>query len=316
MQELRSTLSSIKPELESIKSSVDTFKPELDEIKSNFESWKPAMESKVGDLGLAVHELRRQVDHIAKGVGVGALGSPPAGTTPLMGISPSVPPSLGVHSGQSGHGVELQHRGAAVESPNTPPFTPVTGPSKNLSMVPFTSNAVVIPDLETPKPTDPVSNPPPQAEFPKFDGDNPRLWCRACEKYFRVYSVGEEYWVEYATMHFVGNAALWFQSAEDKMGKVTWQELCDTINKRFDRGQYQHLYRLSFRIRQHTTVTEYIERFDTLMHHMLAYKPDLDPTFFTTSFIDGLHPDLRATVLIQRPDDLDTAVSLAGRDWE
>jgi hypothetical protein len=248
MQELRSTLSNIKPELESIKSSVDTFKPELDEIKSNFESWKPAMESKVGDLGLAVHELRRQVDHIAKGVGVGALGSPPAGTTPLTGISPSVPPSLGVHSGQSGHGVELQHRGAAVESPNTPPFTPVTGPSKNLSMVPFTSNAVVIPDLETPKPTAPVSNPPPQAEFPKFDGDNPRLWCRACEKYFRVYSVGEEYWVEYATMHFVGNAALWFQSAEDKMGKVTWQELCDTINKRFDRGQYQHLYRLSFRI--------------------------------------------------------------------
>jgi hypothetical protein len=44
---------------------------------------------------------------------------------------------------------------------------------------------------------------------------------------------------------------------------------------------------------------------------MLAYKPDLDPTFFTTRFIDGLHPDLRATVLIQRPDNLDTAVSLA-----
>jgi uncharacterized protein YukE len=235
MQELRSTLSNIKPELESIKSSVDTFKPELDEIKSNFESWKPAMESKVGDLGLAVHELRRQVDHIAKGVGVGALGSPPAGTTPLTGTSPSVPRRRTTTPGRIG-GVSY-----------TPPFTPVTGPSKNVSMVPFTYNTVVIPDLETPKPAH-VTNPPPQAEFPKFDGDNPRPWCRACEKYFRAYSVGEEYWVEYATMLFVGNAALWFQSAEDKMGKVTWQELCDTINKRFDRGQYQHLYRLSFRI--------------------------------------------------------------------
>jgi hypothetical protein len=44
---------------------------------------------------------------------------------------------------------------------------------------------------------------------------------------------------------------------------------------------------------------------------MLAYKPDLDPTFFTTHFIDGLHTDLRATILIQRPYDLDIVVSLA-----
>jgi hypothetical protein len=241
MQELRSTLSNIKPELESIKSSVDTFKPELDEIKFDFESWKPAMESKVGDLGLAVRELHRQVDHIAKGVGVGALGSPPAGTIPLTGTSSSVSPSVGVHSGQSGHGVELQHRGAAVESLDTPPPTPVTGPKHIMSMVPFTANTIAVPGLEAPKQTISGTNPPPQADFPKFDGENPRLWSRACEKYFRVYAVSTEYWVEYATMHFTGNAALWFQSAEDKMGAISWQSLCDTINKRFDRGQYQHL---------------------------------------------------------------------------
>jgi hypothetical protein len=47
------------------------------------------------------------------------------------------------------------------------------------------------------------------------------------------------------------------------------------------------------------------------MHHMLAYKPDIDPTFFTTRFIDGLRKDLRASVLIQCPNDLDSAVSLA-----
>jgi hypothetical protein len=117
--------------------------------------------------------------------------------------------------------------------------------------------------------------------------------------------------VEYATLHFIGNAALWFQSAEDKMGKVTWLQLCDTINKRFDWGQYQQLYRKSFRIRQTSSVTEYIEQFDILMHHMLAYKPDIDPTFFTTHFIDGLRKDLRASVLIQCPNDLDSAVSLA-----
>jgi hypothetical protein len=112
-------------------------------------------------------------------------------------------------------------------------------------------------------------------------------------------------------MHFVGNAAPWFQSAEGKMGEITWELLCNTLIKRFDRGQYQLLYRHVLKTRQESSVTEYIERFDTLMHHMLAYKPDLDPAFFTARFIDGLHHDLRATVLIQMPQDLETAVSLA-----
>ena len=47
------------------------------------------------------------------------------------------------------------------------------------------------------------------------------------------------------------------------------------------------------------------------MHHMLAYKPDLDPTFFTTRFIEGLAKEIRAVVMIQRPDDLETDVPLA-----
>jgi hypothetical protein len=174
---------------------------------------------------------------------------------------------MGGHSGQSGHGIFVSPRGAAAETFDSLRPTPVTGQHKNLTMVPFAAVSSTPPDIETPEPITVSSKPPPQEEFPKFDGDNPRLWCRACEKYFRVNAVGEEYWVEYATLHFVGNAALWFQSAEDKMGKVSWLQLCDTINKRFDRGQYQHLYHRSFHIRQTSSVAEYIERFDTLMHH-------------------------------------------------
>lgn len=58
-------------------------------------------------------------------------------------------------------------------------------------------------------------------------------------------------------------------------------------------------------------MSDFVERFDTLMHHMLAYRPDLDPTFFTTRFIDGLQKDIKAIVLIQQPKDLETVVSLA-----
>jgi hypothetical protein len=154
-------------------------------------------------------------------------------------------------------------------------------------------------------------NPPPQAEFPKFDGLNPKLWRNASKIYFRVYAVSPDFWVEHATMHCIGNAALWFQSAEEKMGNISWESLYDMTTKHFDHGQYELLYRQVFKVKHTSTVTEYIERFDTLMHHMLAYKLDLDPTLFTTRFIDGLHKELCVTVLIQMPNDLETIVYLA-----
>jgi hypothetical protein len=44
---------------------------------------------------------------------------------------------------------------------------------------------------------------------------------------------------------------------------------------------------------------------------MLAYKPDIDPTFFSTRFIDGLHNAIKAVVLIQQPQNLETVVSFA-----
>jgi hypothetical protein len=50
---------------------------------------------------------------------------------------------------------------------------------------------------------------------------------------------------------------------------------------------------------------------------MLAYKSDIDPTFFVTRFIEGLAREICAVVMIQRPEDLDTTVSfgvIAGGD--
>lgn len=234
MQAIKRAVDNIKLEMSSLQDSVSALKPEMEEIKANFESWKPEMETKVGDLGVAVADLRRQVDHIAKGVGAGALGKPPSVAPPPVS-SPSSGAQLRAHSGPGGHRNEFNTGGVVVvdSTPSSP--TPVTGQNQLLSMVPFDpgSSSVVVPS----------GNPPPHSEFPKFGGDNPHLWRKACEKYFRVYTVGLEYWVEYATMHFTGNAALWFQSAEDKIGKVSWSELCDIISERFDRGHYQLLYR-------------------------------------------------------------------------
>jgi hypothetical protein len=285
-----------------------SLQPEMEKIKATFEAWRPEMEAKVDGLGEVVKDLRRQVDHMARGVGAGALGPPPTAAPPPMGPSPSSA-LKGAHSGQLGLGVE--HLSGVMVVSDTPPSppAPVTGQNTTRTMIPFDPGASGSVTTEIAR--NQAGNPPPHSEFPRFDGENPKLWKKACEKYFRIYSVSSEFWVEHATLHFTGNAALWFQSAEDKMGVVNWVQLCDIINTRFDRGQYQLLYRQAFKLKQTSSVSDYIERFDNLMHHMLAYKPDLDPTFFTTRFIDGLLSDIRAAVLIQQPTSLETAVSLA-----
>lgn len=71
------------------------------------------------------------------------------------------------------------------------------------------------------------------------------------------------------------------------------------------------LLRQFYAIKQHTSVADFIERFETLMHHLISYSELTHPYFFLTRFVEGLRPDIRAVVLLQRPPDLDTACSLA-----
>lgn len=71
------------------------------------------------------------------------------------------------------------------------------------------------------------------------------------------------------------------------------------------------LIRQFYAIKQLTSVTDFIERFETLMHHLISYSELTHPYFFLTRFVEELRPDIRAVVLIQRPQDLDTACSLA-----
>lgn len=64
-------------------------------------------------------------------------------------------------------------------------------------------------------------------------------------------------------------------------------------------------------LKQHASVTEYIERFKTLMNNLLAYSDAMHPLYFLTRFIEGLRSDIRAVVMVQRPQDLDAACALA-----
>lgn len=66
-----------------------------------------------------------------------------------------------------------------------------------------------------------------------------------------------------------------------------------------------------FRVRQSDSVSEYIEKFDNLVHQILAHDPKFNVVTITNRFIDGLRDDIKAVVLVQRPGNLDAACSIA-----
>jgi len=112
-------------------------------------------------------------------------------------------------------------------------------------------------------------------------------------------------------MHLTGNAAFWAQSLEFSIRDLAWNDFCKLISDRFERDQHNQLLRQFFHIRQLDSVADYIEKFDSLVHQILAHDPKFNAATITHRFIDGLRDDIRAVVLVQRPGNLDTASSIA-----
>jgi hypothetical protein len=145
--------------------------------------------------------------------------------------------------------------------------------------------------------------------FPKFDGENPRLWITWCEDYFDLYTVHPAVWIKCATMNFVNSspAARWLQSLDPQVKQLPWQEFCHLVLDRFGKAQYEALVRQMFSIRQTSTVQDYIDRFAGLIDSLVAYGRGTDPVFFAMRFVDGLKDDIRNAVHMQRPQTFDTA---------
>jgi hypothetical protein len=92
---------------------------------------------------------------------------------------------------------------------------------------------------------------------------------------------------------------------------MSWGEFGRLIQKRFGKDQYQGLLRQLFQIRQKGTVATYVEEFSQLIDKLNAYQTMSDPLYYTLKFVDGLRDDIKAVVMLQRPQDFDTTTVIA-----
>jgi hypothetical protein len=95
------------------------------------------------------------------------------------------------------------------------------------------------------------------------------------------------------------------------ISSLSWDFFVTAMCNRFDRDEHNHLLRHFFHVNQTTFVSEFVEHFSDLVHQILAHNPSFPPSVITNHFLDGLKKDIRAAVVMHRPQDLDTATSLA-----
>ena len=126
-----------------------------------------------------------------------------------------------------------------------------------------------------------------------------------------MYSVHPAIWVQVATHHFTHAAARWLQSVESEIQNISWESFAILIHERFSRDQHELLLHQLFHIKHTSTVSDYIEKFTNLYEQLKVYNPNPDKLYFTARFIDGLREDIRSVVMVARPQNLDTACTLA-----
>lgn len=112
-------------------------------------------------------------------------------------------------------------------------------------------------------------------------------------------------------MYLEGTAACWYESIDNTPAIANWTNFCQALHDRFDRDQHEALIRKLFQIKQTTTVTDFVEHFTKLVDQLKSYSASTDPLFYTTRFIDGLRPELKAIILVFCLKTLDAAIAMA-----
>jgi hypothetical protein len=151
----------------------------------------------------------------------------------------------------------------------------------------------------------------PRIDFPRFDGEHPRVWKDKCEKYFRMCVVPPDLWAPLATLHFHSHAAYWLQTFEAQHTNYTWVELCAAVEAKFGREMYHNYMRDLLAIKQTSDVTKYHARFVDAMHKVMLHHQGHDHVLFVQKFIDGLKPKISNAIMLHKPRTVDVAMSLA-----
>ncbi|XP_074303808.1 uncharacterized protein LOC141638304 [Silene latifolia] len=151
----------------------------------------------------------------------------------------------------------------------------------------------------------------PKLEFPSFDGNNPRIWMKKCEKYFNLCKIPENQRVDLASMYMIGRAESWFNSYIVVRPHVDWDDFIVDLCARFKEEIAGNVVEEFNKLHQIGSIDDYLDAFENLKGLMLQRNPLLPEQYFLDSFVSGLKASLKPFVRAFKPRTLASVVEYA-----
>lgn len=151
----------------------------------------------------------------------------------------------------------------------------------------------------------------PKLSFPKFNGENPKIWLDKCRDYFSIFNIPECMWTTAASLHMEDNAAKWLQVYKLKQGLGDWSTFVTAVEQKFGAYDYRRALSDMLALRQEGTVEDYTREFESAQFAVSMHNVGYDDMFFVSHYINGLKEEIKGPVESQVPDSVDRASHLA-----
>ncbi|XP_059281037.1 uncharacterized protein LOC132034680 [Lycium ferocissimum] len=119
------------------------------------------------------------------------------------------------------------------------------------------------------KPQIAIQTPPPKWELPSFEGQDPKVWLRKYERYFKLYRTQEDSKVEAAALYLNGVVETWYHSLVLNKGEVGWDEFKEELIVKFSDEVLEDVVEEFNKLSQIGTVDEFLAQFEDKKAHML-----------------------------------------------
>ncbi|KAL9659126.1 hypothetical protein QQ045_018713 [Rhodiola kirilowii] len=168
------------------------------------------------------------------------------------------------------------------------------------------------PTSSTPAPLEIDNNPAtnhhlPRIEIPIFTGEGVEGWLFQLNRFFAHYAVTHDQKLFIASFHMAGDALKWFQWVHPIQQRHDWASFSTAITTRFGPSTYYSAEPLINKLFQTSTVSAYIDEFETLSMR----APGLTPENLRHRFIAGLKDEIHSEIVMFHPATLQHVMGLA-----
>nr|GEV60684.1 hypothetical protein [Tanacetum cinerariifolium] len=144
-------------------------------------------------------------------------------------------------------------------------------------------------------------------KMPIFDGEDAYGWIYRMERFFKIQGVEALEELQVAELCLEGEALSWYCWSEGRSPFRSWEGLKRRLLNRFQQTQQGNLFEQFLTITQDGTARAYVALFEKLAGQLVGVSKQV----LEATFIEGLKPDLQASVRVMHPEGLNHAMILA-----